>query len=67
MKNNEKHAAVVKKGGPPAMAFFATYVGALIYFIDKANGFWEVILAFLQAAVWPAYLINKVFTLLQIQ
>lgn len=67
MKKNENHGSMAKRGGPPALAFFATYVGALIYFIDKANGFWEVILAFLQAAVWPAYLINKIFTLLQIQ
>lgn len=67
MKKNENHAAMAKRGGPPVLAFFATYIGALIYFIDKANSFWEVVLAFLQAAVWPAYLINKIFTLLQIQ
>jgi hypothetical protein len=46
--------------------FLVTYVGALIYFADKANGFGEVLLAFLQAAVWPAYLVNHVFTMLQI-
>jgi hypothetical protein len=67
MKNHDHHAVMAKRGGPPVLAFMATYVGALIYFIDKANGFWEVVLAFLQAAVWPAYLINKIFTLLQIQ
>lgn len=56
----------VNKGGPPAFAFVLTYIGALVYFLDKANGFWEIALAFLQAAVWPALLINKIFTLLQI-
>lgn len=66
MKKSDNHAAMAKRGGPPALAFFATYIGALIYFIDKANGFWEFVLAFLQALVWPAYLINKIFTLLQI-
>lgn len=67
MKKSDNHSSIAKRGGPPVLAFFATYVGALIYFIDKAEGFGEVVLAFLQAAVWPAYLINKIFTLLQIQ
>jgi len=34
-------------------------IGALIYFLQAANGFWEVILAFLQAIVWPAYIVYK--------
>ena len=57
---------VVNRSGPPAFAFFLTYVGTLVYFIDNANGFWEVVFAFLQAAVWPALLINKIFTVLNI-
>jgi hypothetical protein len=65
MAKNDKSVKVVNKGAPPAV-FFLTYIGALIYFVDRAEGFWEVVLAFLQAAVWPAYLINKIFTLLQI-
>lgn len=56
----------MNKAKPAGMLFVFTYVGALIYFIDKANGFWEVVLSFLQAAVWPALLINKIFTILQI-
>lgn len=35
------------------------FVGALIYFIQVANGFWEVILGFFQALVWPAYVVYK--------
>lgn len=34
-------------------------IGALIYFIQAANGFWEILLAFLQAIVWPAYIVYK--------
>ncbi len=34
-------------------------IGALIYFIQAANGFWEVVLAFFQAIVWPAYIVYK--------
>lgn len=66
MAKNDKTVKVVNRGGPPAFFFFLTYVGTLVYFLDKADGFWEIILAFLQAAVWPALLVYKVFTLLHI-
>lgn len=65
MAKKDKSVKVAHQGGPP-FVFFLTYIGALIYFVDKAEGFGEVVLAFLQAAVWPAYLINKIFTVLQI-
>jgi hypothetical protein len=35
------------------------FIGALIYFIQASNGFWEIILAFFQALVWPAYIVYK--------
>lgn len=63
---SDKSVKMVNRGAPAGGAFLLTYVGALIYFVDQAEGFWEVVLAFLQAAVWPAYLVNKIFTLLQI-
>lgn len=66
MAKNEKNYQAVHRSGPPAFAFVLTYIGALIYFIDKANGLGEVLLSFLQAAVWPALLINKIFTVLHI-
>jgi hypothetical protein len=51
----------------PAFGVFAiTYVGALIYFWDKADGFGQILLAFLQAAVWPAYIVNHILTLLRV-
>lgn len=61
-----KNMKSVHKGGHAGFAFLLTYIGALVYFVDKANGFWEVAFSFLQALVWPALLINKIFTLLQI-
>lgn len=62
MANNTK---IVHKGAPAGF-YFLTYIGAAIYFVDKARGFGEFVVALLQAAVWPAYLINKIFTILQI-
>jgi hypothetical protein len=34
-------------------------IGALIYFMQAANGFGEVVTGFLKALVWPAYVIYK--------
>jgi hypothetical protein len=42
------------------------FIGAAIYYIQHAHGFWPVILGILKAIVWPAFLIYKVFTLLKI-
>lgn len=46
--------------------FFMAYIGALIYFIERNIGFWGDVLAFLQAAVWPAYVLYEVLTRLSI-
>jgi hypothetical protein len=45
--------------------FVLAYIGAAIYFIQQSNGgFWEVILALLQAVVWPVYAVFHVLQLL---
>lgn len=54
------------KGRPGSMFFVLTYFGALFYFVDKANGVGEVAFSFVQALVWPAILIYKLFTILNI-
>jgi hypothetical protein len=64
MLKNDK--SQMQKPNPGFGIFLVTYVGALIYFVDKAHGFGETVLAFLQAAVWPAYLVNHIFTILHI-
>lgn len=45
---------------------FVAYIGAVVYFLDRNEGFWGGILAFLQAAVWPAYVLHAVLNLLSI-
>ncbi|HEU4426983.1 MAG TPA: hypothetical protein VFR67_31015 [Pilimelia sp.] len=32
-------------------------IGALVYYIQTADGFWSVVLGILKALVWPAFLI----------
>jgi len=44
--------------------YFVAFVGAAVYFVSHANGFWEVMLAFLKSCVWPAFVVYHVLSLL---
>ena len=49
----------VTNGGVGAFMFLA-FIGAAVYFVEKANGFWESILGILKALVWPAFMVYEV-------
>lgn len=51
MQNNASSGAVYGLG----------FIGAAVYFISHATGFWMGVLGFLKAIVWPAFLIYKAF------
>lgn len=54
-----------RAGGPMGLPFILTYLGAAIYFVEKAgNGFFDVVLALLQAIVWPVYVVYHVLQVL---
>ncbi len=36
-------------------------IGAAVYFISTATGFWVGVLGFLKAIVWPAFLVFEAF------
>jgi len=40
-------------------AYFLGFLGAAIYYIQRATGFWSGALGFLKAIVWPAFLVYK--------
>jgi hypothetical protein len=49
-------------GNAPAGAVYGLgFVGAAIYFISHASGFWMGVLGFLKALVWPALLVYEAF------
>ena len=56
-KMGSKHGAF---GGIYGLAL----IGAAVYYIQQADGFWMGVLGILKAIVWPAMLIYKVFTML---
>ena len=60
-----KNTVRVVEQGPWGFFHLLAYIGAAIYFISKSDGgFCDVVLALLQAIVWPVYVIYHVLTLL---
>ena len=65
-KNNRSLITVNKTEGMSGFVFFLAWIGAVVYFVSQVDGFWNVILAFLKACVWPALVLHKVLELLQL-
>jgi hypothetical protein len=62
----KKGVKYVNKGGDGGGAvYFFGIIGALIYFIQQANGFWDGVLGVLKAIVWPAFFVYRVFEFLK--
>ena len=59
-ENQYKSKAGAMGGG----FYFLTFIGAAVYYIGQASGFWMGVLGLLKALIWPAMLIYKVFTML---
>ncbi len=57
---------VIEKSGPTGFVFFVAWIGALVYFVGQVDGFWNIIVAFLKACVWPAYVLYHVLALLRV-
>jgi hypothetical protein len=47
-------------------AYFLTIIGAAVYFVEHAAGFWAGVLGVLKALVWPALVIYKILESLKL-
>jgi hypothetical protein len=52
----DNRKTVVRPAGGGAVYGFGL-IGALVYYLQQASNFWQVVLAFLKALVWPALLV----------
>lgn len=43
--------------GPASCIYLLGMIGAAIYFIGASSGFWQGVLGFMKALVWPAFLV----------
>ena len=46
---------------PSSAVYGLGLVGAAIYFISKATGFWVGVLGFIKAVLWPVFLVYEAF------
>lgn len=53
----DKKIKVDGGAGQLGFIFFMCYIGAAVYFVSQAEGFFEVILALVYAIFWPAFLV----------
>jgi hypothetical protein len=51
----------VSSSGPASAVYGLGLIGAAIYFLVHATGFWMGVLGILKAIVWPAILVFEAF------
>lgn len=44
-------------------AYILGMIGAFVFYLQSTQGVWQVVVAFLKACVWPAFLVYKLFEL----
>ncbi|KAF0200082.1 MAG: hypothetical protein FD170_3766 [Bacteroidetes bacterium] len=54
MSNNQ-----VQQSAPAGAIYGLGFIGAAVYFISNAAGFWMGVVGFLKALVWPAFLVYE--------
>lgn len=57
MFNNKNKCSPKNCGG---CFYFLGFIGAVIYYIQQATGFWTGVLGILKALVWPVFLVLKI-------
>ena len=57
MNEKSKKVSANRSAGGGNAVYGLGLIGALVYYIQHANGFWLVILGILKALVWPAFVI----------
>jgi hypothetical protein len=59
-KSNRNYTQHASGGG----IWFLGFIGAAIYYVSQADGFWDGALGVLKALVWPAFLVFEALTTL---
>ena len=56
----ETHCCTSSKSACGGCAYFLGFLGAAIYYISTATGFWMGVLGVLKAMIWPLFLVLEV-------
>ena len=63
-RKNIKHNVCNTGSGCGGAGYFLGLIGAAVYYISNATGFWMGVLGLLKALVWPAFLIYELLKFL---
>lgn len=55
-----------QRNGGPGIVYFLGFIGALIYFLQQADTFWQGVLGVLEAFVWPVLLIYHALQIMNV-
>ena len=53
-------------GGAGGGVYGLGFIGAAVYYIGHASGFWDGVLGFLKALVWPGFLVHGLMEYLKL-
>lgn len=59
MAKKQQYTAHATGGG----GYFFGMIGAAVYYLQTAGGFWEGVLGLLKALVWPAFVVYELLKL----
>lgn len=54
------------QGSGGSCVYFMGIIGAAVYYISMATGFWMGVLGVLKALVWPAFLVHAAMKFLEL-
>lgn len=66
MSESRRAVTYNNPSGPLGFVYLVTVIGAAVYFVGAANGFWSVVLALLKSLVWPAFVVYRALELLNL-
>jgi hypothetical protein len=66
MTDKERKMRTNRRAGGGDVVYGLGLIGALVYYIQYAHGFWGVILGILKALVWPAFLVYHLLKFLAV-
>ena len=63
MENEKECKDIQSKCNAPTGAVYGLgIIGAAVFYISAASGFWMGVVGFLKALVWPAFLVYEAFS-----
>jgi hypothetical protein len=62
MPSNSSRASSTAAAGGGNAVYGLGWIGALVFYLQQADAWWEYLLAFLKSIVWPAFLVFDVLS-----